>query len=365
MEKNKGGRIVNWDRIQRVIANMRQEGLEQILVSSTASLYYLTGLWVETGERMLVLYLHESGEVRLFGNEIFGIVPPEGLVLHTHKDAENPVEELAGHVRPGKLGIDKFWSSKFLIGLMELCPQMKPVLGSDPVDNARMRKDAQEAEAMRKASIWNDEVMKAVIGQIKEGITEKELTGEINRQYELRGADKANCRLVCFGKNGADPHHGADHTVIKPGDSVIMDIFTPFDRYWCDMTRTVFYREVSQRQRQVYELVKQANEAAIARVKPGVLLSELDRTAREVIAQGGYGPYFTHRLGHGIGLECHEPPDVSSASQKPLEAGMVFSIEPGIYLPGEFGVRIEDLVLVTEDGCEVLNGAPKELLVVE
>ena len=131
------------------------------------------------------------------------------------------------------------------------------------------------------------------------------------------------------------------------------------------MTRTVFYKEASEEQKKVYELVKQANLTAIERVRPGVYLSELDKTARDIITEGGYGPYFTHRLGHGVGLECHEPPDVGSASEFPLEPGMVFSIEPGIYLPGKFGVRIEDLVLVTEDGCEVLNRASKDLRIVE
>lgn len=131
------------------------------------------------------------------------------------------------------------------------------------------------------------------------------------------------------------------------------------------MTRTVFYKTVTDRQRQVYDLVKQANETAISRIKPGVMLSEIDKTARDIITQGGYGEYFTHRLGHGIGLECHEPPDVSLASDIPLEVGMIFSVEPGIYLPGEFGVRIEDLVMVIEDGCEVLNQYPKELQVVD
>ena len=111
--------------------------------------------------------------------------------------------------------------------------------------------------------------------------------------------------------------------------------------------------------------MKQASEAAIAKVRPGVLLSDLDRTARKVIEDGGFGPYFTHRLGHGCGLDCHEPPDVSGASHEALEAGMIFSIEPGIYLPGEFGVRIEDLVLVTETGCEVLNQYPKDLQVID
>ena len=239
---------------------------------------------------------------------------------------------------------------------------VKPALGSAPVDLARMCKDEAEREAMRHASKVNDKVMGEIQKQVRAGAVESELAAEVNRLYRENGGT-AGPQLVCFGPNGADPHHGGDETVIKPGDSVIFDIFAPVGRYWCDMTRTVFFGSVSEKQREVYELVRRANEAAEARAKPGVLLSELDATARGVITDAGYGKYFTHRLGHGCGLECHEPPDVSGATEVPLQPGMVFSVEPGIYLPGAFGVRIEDLVLVTETGCEVLNKFPKELAV--
>jgi len=143
----------------------------------------------------------------------------------------------------------------------------------------------------------------------------------------------------------------------------VLDIFTPINRYWCDMTRTVFWKEVSEEQRRVYETVKAANLAAEAMIRPGVKMCEIDRAARQVIEEAGYGPYFTHRLGHGCGISCHEPPDNSAVSEVIAQPGMVFSVEPGIYLPGKFGVRIEDLVLVTETGCEVLNQYSKELQV--
>lgn len=356
---------MNQKRLERVIANMKQEGLSQIVVTSTASLYYLTGLWIDPHERMIALYLDDTGRALLFGNEIFGLSGTEELPLYTHKDSENPVKQLAEMIRPGKLGIDKSWSSKFLIGLMELRLDMVPVLGSAPVDRARMLKDEEEREIMRRNSRINDEVVELMIAQVKEGAVEQKLAAEVNRLFMERGADSEGAQLTAFGANCADPHPAVDNTVIKEGDSVIFDIFTPIGRYWCDMTRTVFYKSVSEKQREVYELVKQANLAAIAKIRPGVIMAEIDRAARDVITEGGYGPYFTHRLGHGIGLECHEPPDNGAASQFLLEPGMIFSVEPGIYLPGEFGVRIEDLVLVTEDGCEVLNKASKELRVIE
>jgi Xaa-Pro dipeptidase len=335
-----------------------------MIVSSTAAVYYLTGLWVEPHERLLALYVTDDGSMTLFANEIFGIASAPELPVVTHRDGEEAVRDLAAAVKPGALGIDKFFYSKFLIALLEARPDVRPVQGSAPVDLTRRCKDEAEREAMRRASRVNDAVMEAAISRIHPGVRENELASMVNRDYLARGGDCEGTQLVCFGANGADPHHSGDATAIHTGDSVIFDLFTPIHRYWCDMTRTVFYRSVTQKQRDVYALVLEANQEAEARVRPGVLLSELDRTAREIITRGGYGPQFTHRLGHGCGLDCHEPPDVGGASDLPAEPGMIFSIEPGIYLPGEFGVRIEDLVLVTETGCEVLNAYSRELQVV-
>lgn len=352
-------------RMERVAEQMRQQGLTQLLVTATASVYYLTGFWVEPHERMLALYLDTDGRAVLYGNAIFGLPSTPELPVVTHSDGEDPVASLAAAVRPGTLGIDKFWYSKFLIALMAHRPDVTPVHGSDPVDLCRKRKDAAECAAMRNSSAMNDQVVAAAISALREGVRENQLASLVNHEFLARGADCEGTQLVCFGPNGADPHHSGDGTVLKPGDSVIFDIFTPIGRYWCDMTRTVFYRSVSTKQREVYDLVRRANETAEAAIRPGILLSELDGIARKIITDGGYGPQFTHRLGHGCGLDCHEPPDVSGVSDAVLEPGMVFSIEPGVYLPGEFGVRIEDLVLVTETGCEVLNHYPKDLQIVE
>ena len=351
-------------RIKRVTDVMKGAGLDQIIVTSTTSLYYLTGLWVEPFERMSALLVKADGSVHYYGNEIFGVVPAAELPVTTHKDGDDPTAQLSAALEPGAVGIDKFWYSKFLIGLMGHRPDVTPVEGSFAVDECRRVKDEAEKKAMRRSSKINDQVVAAAILALHDGVKENEMTALVNREFLARGADCEGTQMACFGVNGADPHHMADSSMLQPGDSVTFDIFTPISRYWCDMTRTVFWKKVSDRQREVYELVRRANEAAEAAVKPGVRLSELDGIARGIITEGGYGPYFTHRLGHGCGIDCHEPPDVSGASEAVCEPGMVFSIEPGIYLPGEFGVRIEDLVLVTQDGCEVLNQYPKDLMVV-
>lgn len=356
---------MNKTRLARVIANMVAQGLEQIIVSSTASVYYLTGIYVQPMERMLALYIHASGHCALYANTLFAIPPQEDLELILHTDSDDPIAILAGDVQSGRLGVDKSWPSKFLIGMLERRQDITPALGSAPVDNARMCKDAAEIAAMRHASRINDQVVEQAIAAVQAGARESELAQLVERLFKENGADHSGeGQLVCFGPNGADPHHGPGDTVIREGDSVVLDIFVPIRRYWCDMTRTVFFRCVSDEGRRVYETVKRANLAAEAMIRPGIPMSDIDRAAREVIEAAGYGPQFTHRLGHGCGLDCHEPPDNSSACQVLTQPGMVFSVEPGIYLPGKLGVRIEDLVLVTEDGCEVLNAYPKELQVV-
>lgn len=351
-------------RIEKICSIMAEQKRSQMLITDTAAVYYLTGLWIEPHERMLGVHLTIEGELCLYGNTMFGIDPDCGVKLVLHKDGEDAVADLAKALHEGELIVDKFCYAKFLIPLLEKRPDVTPILGENPIDLARRYKDEEEKAKMRHSSLMNDEVMGKVQAAIKAGVRENELASLVNGEYLLRGADCEGVQLVCFGANGADPHHGADSTVLKEGDSIICDIFTPINHYWCDMTRTCFYGSVSEKQREVYELVKKANLAAIAEVKPGVKLSHLDKTARDIITEGGYGEYFTHRLGHGCGIECHEPPDVSGACHEILAPGMIFSIEPGIYLPNEFGVRIEDLVLVTEDGCEVLNKYPKDLLVI-
>lgn len=356
---------MNQARLEQVRENMKKAGLHQMIVTETEPVYYLTGIWVAPMERMMAVYLDDTGRTIFFGNKLFGVQPQEGMELQEHTDTDNPVAQLAQTVKAGELGIDETWPSRFLIGLMQLRPDVKPVMGSLPVEQSTMYKDEEERQRMREASLINDGCMDMVIHAIREGVTEKELALKVENFFKARGCNSLGFSIVGMGKNGADPHHDADETVLKEGDSIVIDIGAPFNHYWCDMTRTVFYKSVSEKQREVYEIVRRANEAAIAKIKPGVAFKEFDLAARKVIEDAGYGEYFTHRTGHSIGMKEHEKPPVASDCEVIARPGMVFSIEPGIYLPGQFGVRVEDLVLVTEDGCEVLNKYTKDLIVVE
>ena len=353
------------NRLERVIKGMQAMGLEQIIVSEPASVYYLTGLWVHPGERMLALYVTEKGAV-LYANRLFALSGSADLPLVEYDDTDDCVAVLAENILPGKLGIDKFWPSQFTIRLMEARGDVKCVLGSKCVDDARMLKDAEELDLMRISSLKNDEAISRAIAAIRAGMTERELAAEYAKASEALGSGGASFdALICFGANCAEPHHDTDNSVLQHGDSVILDVGLTWKSYCSDMTRTVFFGEATDEQKRVYDLVEKANRAGRAAVKPGVPLSVVDRAARKVIEDAGYGKYFIHRTGHGIGLETHEPPDVSATSNIIAQPGMVFSVEPGIYLPGNFGVRVEDLVAVTEDGCETLNKLEKGLVIVK
>lgn len=356
---------MNQNRLRRVIANMEKMGLKQIVISDPDSIYYLTGIGYNPGERLLALYINDQGNAHLFNNHMFPQKEQEGLNIHLYDDVDDYMGMMAGVVQAGELGVDKFWRAKFMLPLVEKRPGLNLRLGSDPVDDARNLKDAEEIELLRKASLINDDTMAEVIYHLGDGLTERQMVGLVGDAQLRRGADVTSDHIICFGETSSYPHHVSGNATIKAGEPAVFDLFAPVKRYWCDMTRTVFYRSVSDRQREIYDIVRAANEAGIAAVKPGVPLCEIDAAARKVIEDAGYGEFFTHRTGHGIGLAAHEPPDCSSVSRAIAQPGMCFSIEPGVYLPGQFGIRIEDLVIVTETGVEVLNHFTKDLLVID
>lgn len=351
------------ERLNRVIRNMEAAGFRQLMISDPDSIYYLTEIGYDPGERLLALYLSLDSGAHLFNNQMFPQVPQEGLELHFYDDVDDYMGMVASVVADGVLGVDKFWKAKFMLPLMEKRPGLTLRLGSAPVDLARTIKDAEEVERMRKASALNDLAMGEVIQHLGDGLTERQMVGLVGETHVTLGADVAYEQLVCFGAGSCESHHNSGPGKIQAGDSAIFDIFAPVNHYWCDMTRTVFYQSVSEEQRRVYEIVRAANEAGIAAIRPGVPLSQIDGAVRKVITDAGYGPQFTHRTGHGIGLALHEPPDCSSVSEVLAQPGMCFSVEPGIYLPGKWGVRIEDLVVVTDTGVEVLNRFTKDLLI--
>ena len=229
----------------------------------------------------------------------------------------------------------------------------------------RQSKDEEEIQRMIAAQRIAEAALDQIVKEIRPGVTEKEIAARLQYLMLAGGAENMSFDpIVASGPNGSMPHAVPTDRKIQDGDFVTMDFGCIYQGYCSDMTRTFYYKEASEQHQLVYNTVRRANEAAIAKIKPGIPLCELDKTARDLITEAGYGPYFTHRLGHFIGLGEHEFGDVSSVNTDKAVPGMIFSIEPGIYLTGDTGVRVEDLVLVTEEGCEVLNHYPKELEII-
>lgn len=353
------------DRLGRVMENLAALGLKQLLVTDPVSISWLTGFSIDPGERFYGMLLKEGSDARLIVNDLFPTPSDLGFEVLGYRDTDEPlaiVERLVDAASP--LGCDKTMAARFLLPLRDARAAADFVLASTAVDDARSIKDAREIELMRRASKTNDAAMGWLVAQVREGVTESQIAGGLLDEYRRLGAQGLSFSpIVSFGAHAADPHHEPDDTPLAPGDVVLFDVGCVQDGYCSDMTRTFFFRSVTDEQRLVYETVRRANEAAAAIVAPGVAFCDIDRAARGIIEEAGYGRAFTHRLGHQIGTTCHEPGDVSATHRAPVRSGMCFSDEPGIYLEGRFGVRIEDLVCVTDDGHEVLNAYPHDLVV--
>ncbi len=347
-------------RITRVLNHMKQNGLSQLFVTDPDSIWYLTGIDNHPGERMYGLLLKESGDHVLFLNRLFHVPEPPFRAIW-YSDTDDCVGALAREVNEEhSLGVDKEWTARYLVPLMKRFHHLDVVLASDCVDDCRAVKDAEEQRIMKEASRINDTVMEEAAAYVRVGMTEKELASYIDARYLHYGASEPSfTTIVSFGANAADPHHSPDETALERGQCVLIDMGCVYHRYCSDMTRTFFAGEPEPEKARIHDLVREANELAEQAIRPGVKLSEIDRVAREHIAAGGYTKEFNHRLGHFIGQRDHEMGDVSAVSDIVAAPGMIFSIEPGVYLAGDFGVRVEDLVLVTEDGCEVLNHVDK------
>lgn len=354
------------NRVERIMEALQGMGVSQMLIVDPMSIYYLTGVYNDPHERFYGLLLRADGKHAYFLNNLFSIPQEVGVEKVWYFDTDPVMEIVARYVdKTSPLGVDKDLKARFLLPLMEMQAATGFVNTSLAVDTVRGVKDAEEQEKMRVSSHINDMAMAEFKKLIHAGVTEKEVAEQMLKIYLDLGADGFSFEpLVAFGANAADPHHGPDDTVLKEGDVVLFDVGCIKDGYCSDMTRSFFFKTVNEKSREVYETVRAANEAAIAKVKPGIPLMELDKAARDLITEKGYGPQFNHRLGHFIGLAEHEYGDVSSTNETLAVPGMIFSIEPGIYLAGDVGVRVEDLVLVTEDGCEVLNHYSKELEII-
>lgn len=346
---------------------MDEKNISQIIVTDPYSIFYLAGYKIDPGERLLALLIKKDEKPLFFVNKLFPIKEDKNLNYVYLTDSGDSISKMLSYLDKEKaLGIDKTWSSGFLIALLDKGFNGKLINSSLLVDSLRQIKDDKEIELMKNASKLNDLAMGKIISKVTEGVSELELEDELKKIYLEIGADGYSFSpIVAFMENGASPHHENGNKRLKKGDSIIFDIGCMKDNYASDMTRTVFYKSISERQKEVYNIVLEGNKKAIEGVKPGVKASYIDSLARDYITNKGFGKEFMHRTGHFIGSDVHEYGDISETNDDILKEGMIFSIEPGIYLENEFGVRIEDLILVTNEGYYNLNSFSKEIIIIK
>ncbi len=343
-------------RTKKILA---QAALDQVLIYDPYHLYYLTGLQYDVGERFIALLIRKNKQDILFLNHLFP--KSDDLLTIAYADHEDPIEMLLPYLdKETTLGIDGEFPIKFMLPLIN---QGIPLIDISPsLQGLRAIKETSEYRKLKIASQKNDEMMAWARKQLKQGISEEALAKALDEKQSTFPLTKPSFpSMVLYREHAADPHGvPSDRSLDLKVDSVLIDMGGIFQNYASDMTRT-FINKNDPFAQEIYEIVLQANKAAIESVAIGSSFAEVDHAARSVIEQAGYGEYFIHRTGHGIGLECHEKPDVSQNNFQEIEAGMCFSIEPGIYIPGKIGVRIEDLVFVHPDRVEVLNKYPKDL----
>jgi len=355
-------------RIKRLQAAMDQFAVDALLLSVGADLPYFTGYEAMASERLTVLVVRRDHEPVLLLPELeaprVADVPFEVQPWGELADPLTMAAELLAGSSTVAVG-DHMWSA-FLIRFQASLPHVDWRPASELTRELRMRKDSQEIEALRQAAHGVDRVMARIPREVRfGGRSERQVSHDLMELTLEEGHQVAGFGIVGCGPNGASPHHDAGDRVIGEGDVVVCDFGGRWNGYHSDSTRTFVIGDPTPDQIEVHSIVEAANAAGRAAVAPGVACQEIDRAARSVIEEAGFGEKFIHRTGHGIGLEVHEHPYMVEGNELPLEPGMTFSVEPGIYLPGRFGVRIEDIVVCGETGADTLNESVRDLVSVE
>lgn len=352
----------------RVRARMEELGIDVLLLSVGADLPWLTGYEAVPLERLTMLVVPRDAGAELFVPllEAPRVVPrPDVFAVRPWGETEDPVALVAARVlgaRRVAVG-DQTWA-RFVLGLQEALPSTRFVPAAAVTGPLRAVKDAAEIDALARAAHAVDAVVAAMAARPFAGRTEADLSRElVDRMLDL-GHQRANFAIVAAGPDAASPHHDAGPRVVGEGDAVLCDFGGTMDGYCSDITRMFAVGAVPPDVEDAYAVLRDAQEQAVRAATVGTPAEEVDAAARRVIGAAGLGDRFVHRTGHGIGAEAHEEPYIVAGSSAPLRAGHVFSVEPGIYVPGRWGMRLEDIVVATDDGPRRLNEAPRDLAVV-
>jgi Xaa-Pro aminopeptidase len=372
-------------RLARARAGLETNDAAALLIGIGADLRYLTGYTAHPLERLTMLVLTAEGRPALVAPRLEAMAaaaspaPTAGLVeVLPWDETDDPYELVASRLtagtvagQAGRLLVDPGLWALHLLALQGALPGRSFGLATEVTGELRVRKDASEIDCLRRAAHAADRVVAQIAAGKLVGRTEADVSREVRERLVAEGHEAASFAIVASGPNAASPHHEAGERVIEPGDPLVLDIGGTLQGYGSDITRTLWVtggdpsRGPTPEFLTVFALVLRAHDEAIAAIRPGVACGELDEIGRRVIGNGGYDDAFIHRLGHGIGLDAHEEPYLVAGNAEAIREGSAFSIEPGIYLAGRFGVRIEDIVVCTERGSDLLNEAPRELLVVE
>lgn len=359
-------------RMVRAVESAAEAGLSGLLVAPGPDLVHLTGYRPTAAtERLTVLVLAAGREPVLVvpaleAPDAERAVGAPALTLLDWTDGKDPYAVTAPLLASdGRFGIsDNTWAMH-LLGLQQLLPDTSYASLTEVLPMLRAVKDARELERLTAAGAAADATYEEILKVRFSGRSETDVAADLSALLKHFGHSQVDFTVVGSGPNGANPHHEAGERVIEQGDMVVLDFGGLKHEYGSDTSRTVHVGEPTAEEQRVHDIVREAQEAGCRAVRPGVSCQEIDRAARAVITEFGYGERFIHRTGHGIGVTTHEPPYMIEGEEQPLVPGMCFSVEPGVYLPGRFGVRIEDIVTVTEDGGRRLNTTARELAIVE
>ncbi|MFE9439903.1 M24 family metallopeptidase [Streptomyces sp. NPDC006602] len=370
-------------RMERAARAAAEAGLAGLLVAPGPDLVWLTGYAPTAPTERLTLLVLAPGQdpvlvvPTLEAPDAAKAAGAAALTLRDWTDGKDPYAATAAlldasgipHSLKGVggalIGIsDNAWAMH-LLGLQKALPATFYASLTEALPMLRAVKDAAELKLLAAAGAAADATFEDIRNVPFAGRRESEIAADLSRLLREHGHAQVDFTIVASGPNGANPHHGVGDRVVERGDMVVLDFGGLKDGYGSDTSRTVHVGEPTDEERRVHDLVRAAQEAGVGAVRPGVACQEVDRAARAVIADAGYGEYFIHRTGHGIGVTTHEPPYMIEGEEQPLVPGMCFSVEPGVYLPGRFGVRIEDIVTVTDDGGRRLNTTSREMVIVE
>ena len=350
-------------RVQAFLDKMQEKELDGIIINNLKNVYYLTGFWGSNG----TIFISRDRQILVTDARYIIAAKQEvtGFEIFADRDELAAIAKIAKDMGLSRIGFEDEISVSYYHRMQTAFEGLELVPQTQFVEALRMIKDETEIETIRKACSISDQAFHDALEFIKPGKTEIEIANFLDfRMRELGAAGLSFDTILASGINSSKPHAHPMHKPVKLGEAITMDFGCLYDHYVSDMTRTIYLGHVSDEQAEIYNTVLKANQALIDQAKAGLGFRDFDKIPRDIIVEAGYGEYFTHGIGHGIGLDIHEEPYFNQTSTEVIKSGMVLTDEPGIYIEGKYGVRIEDDILITDTGCELLTLAPKELIVI-